>query len=218
MFSFSSFGDDLAQWRAYADNGRGYALGFETRVLENAFAGASDIGRFSNNTFPVTYDDRELAKVHSQLIDMIFPLLTLPSGRQLSSGAIIEYMTELSVALAMHVARSVLFYKHEAYSNEKEYRFLELHRADVPPPEVKFRSRPYSLVRYREFDWRRVASTALKHAVIAPSADREKAQQFAQDCLRHFHQGRLRSQPRKYPIEPHRVACLSRFYIVGNCL
>ena len=218
VFSFSSFGDDLAQWRAYADNGRGYALGFETRVLENAFAGASDTGRFSNNTFPVTYDDRELAKVHSQLIDMIFPLLTLPSGRQLSSGAIIEYMTELSVALAMHVARSVLFYKHEAYSNEKEYRFLELHRADVPPPEVKFRSRPYSLVRYREFDWRSVASTALKHAVIGPSADREKAQQFAQDCLRHFHQGRLRSQPRKYPIEPHRVACLSRFYIVGNCL
>src|ERR1700680_3576354 len=35
--SFSGDGDDLGQWRAYADNGRGFALGFETASLEDAF-------------------------------------------------------------------------------------------------------------------------------------------------------------------------------------
>jgi hypothetical protein len=31
--SFSSTGDDLGQWRAYADNGQGYALGFDAKEL-----------------------------------------------------------------------------------------------------------------------------------------------------------------------------------------
>lgn len=35
--SFSRDDADLGQWRAYADNGRGYALGFDAKVLENSF-------------------------------------------------------------------------------------------------------------------------------------------------------------------------------------
>jgi hypothetical protein len=31
--SFSGCGDDLGQWRAYADNGHGFAIGFETKIL-----------------------------------------------------------------------------------------------------------------------------------------------------------------------------------------
>jgi hypothetical protein len=197
--SFSSRGDELGQWRAYADDGRGYALGFDTRVLESAFARVSETGHFSGNTFPVSYDDEELAGFHRQFIDMVFPLLTLPSGRQFPKDAVVEYMTDLSVTLAKNVAQSVLFYKHSAYSNEQEYRFLQLHHADVPPPEVKFRSRPHSLVRYREFDWRSVASDALKQIVIGPSADPQKAAQFAGDCLRSFHSGRVEIIASKVP-------------------
>jgi hypothetical protein len=197
--SFSSCGDELGQWRAYADDGRGYALGFDTRVLENAFAKASDVGRFSNSTFPVTYNDAQLVGVHRQFIDTVFPLLTLPSGRQLPRDAIVEYMTDLSVTLAMHVARSVLFYKHEAYSNEQEYRFLQLHRADVPPPEVKFKSRSYALVRYREFDWRSVAPDAFKRIIIGPSADQPRTVQLARDCLRSFNPGDVEIISSKIP-------------------
>src|SRR6476659_4381832 len=98
----------------------GYTLGFDTKVLEHAFAGSSDIPRYSNSTFPVTYDDAQLARIHHQFVEMIFPLITLPNGRQLPNEVTSEYLTELSVVLAMHVARSVLFYKHEAYSNEQE--------------------------------------------------------------------------------------------------
>lgn len=196
--SFSSSGDELGQWRAYADNGRGYTLGFDTKVLESAFAGASDNSRYSTNTFPVTYDDAQLAGIHQKLVEMIFPLITLPSGRQPLPEVTTEYLTELSVVLARHVAQSALFYKHEAYSNEKEYRFLQLHRADMPPPEVKFRARLYSSVRYREFDWRSVAPDALKRIVIGPSADHQKAIQF-RDCLRSFHAGEVEIAFSKIP-------------------
>jgi hypothetical protein len=57
------------------------------------------------------------------------------------------------------------FFKHEAYNNEQEYRFFQIHR----------------------FDWRSLAAGALKEIVIWPAADRDKAFQFVTDCLRSFH-------------------------------
>jgi hypothetical protein len=59
-------------------------------------------------------------------------------------------------------------------------------RYDRPAPEVKYRTRPNALVRYREFDWRTVAGTALKKIVIGPAADKEKGERFARDCLAAF--------------------------------
>jgi Protein of unknown function (DUF2971) len=187
--SFSSNGDELGQWRAYADDGRGYALGFDALMLEDAFVKASKVDCYNNSTFHVRYDDAQLFGIHRQLVDLIFPLITLPLGVELPKGAAAAWMNKLTIALALNVAQSVIFFKHEAYKNEEEYRFLQLHRADIDPPEVKFRSRPYVLVRYREFEWRSAASTALRKIVIGPSADERLARQFANDCLRAFHKG-----------------------------
>lgn len=52
---FSAREDDLGQWRAYADNGRGYVLGFDTRELESAFG--RDGGSVFAEATPLTYDD-----------------------------------------------------------------------------------------------------------------------------------------------------------------
>jgi hypothetical protein len=185
--SFSSTGDDLGQWRAYADNGRGYALGFDARELENAFTKERDIPIPNNSTFSINYNDGKLAELHRELVERMFHLISLPRGKGLSREGIHEYMHELFASLSMHALGAGLFFKHEAYNNEKEYRFLQIHRADVPPPEVKFRTRAYSLVKYREFNWRKRAAGALKEIVIGPAADRDKAFQFATDCLRLFH-------------------------------
>ncbi len=185
--SFSSNGDDLGQWRAYADNGRGYALGFDAKHLEKAFTKEGDVPIQNNCTFPVTYNDGKLVELHMQLVERMFHLLSLPYGRDASPEGIREYMSELFVSLSLHALRSALFFKHEAYKNESEYRFLQIHRADMPPPEVKLRSRPYSLVKYREFNWRSAAAGALKEIVIGPAADRDKAFQFATGCLRSSH-------------------------------
>ena len=97
-------------------------------------------------------------------------------------------MRELSVYLSVHVLYTALFFKHEAYRNEREYRFLELHRADVPP-EVKRRYRSYELVKYREFDWKRLQAGTLKRIVVGPAADRTKATRFATDCMATCHLG-----------------------------
>ena len=61
--SFSFDGDDLGQWRAYADNGRGYALEFDGKALETLFTKENGYPLPSNCTFPVTYDDATLVGI-----------------------------------------------------------------------------------------------------------------------------------------------------------
>lgn len=184
---FSGDADDLGQWRAYADDGRGYALGFETAALEDAFCRRKGKPIPQHSTFPVTYDDAELTRIQTALVDHIDPLISLPRSVRVGSTAMHAYMSDLLVYHAMNVIRGVMFFKHEGYKNEKEFRFQQLFRRDRPAPDVKYRRRPHSLVRYREFDWRALAGHSLKEIVIGPAADRIKAERFARDCMAAFH-------------------------------
>jgi hypothetical protein len=189
--SFSSCGDDLGQWRAYADNGRGYAVGFDAEALGCGFVnGQTTIPNSEVSyaaTFPITYKDAELARIHRKIIEKMLGLVSLPHGRNLQDAAIKSYIRELSVSFMTHTIHAALFFKHEAYNNEQEHRFLEVYSAAAPPSKMKLRSRPYSLIKYKEFDWRSVAAKALRQIVVGPAADHTKASQFARDCLRSFH-------------------------------
>jgi hypothetical protein len=200
VLSFSEDGDDLGQWRAYADNGRGYALGFSGKALENAFINNKGVLIQNNSTYRVSYDaDDVLADLHRQIIDNVFDRISLPQGRQMDAGAIQTYMVELSSLLSVHIMFAALFFKHKAYKNEKEFRFLQLYRADVLPPDVKRRYRSYELVKYREFDWRCVDAGTLERIVVGPAADRKKGPRFAEECLAAFGCGGAEITPSTIP-------------------
>jgi hypothetical protein len=113
-------------------------------------------------------------------------LIMLPAGRGLQNAAITVYMAELQMLLTLHILHTILFFKHEAYASEREFRFLQIYKADEPPP-MKVRARRYGLVKYREFDGRNIAPHALKKIVVGPAADYATASQFAKDCLGLFH-------------------------------
>ena len=165
----------------------GFALGFDTSSLEDAFTKKKGKPIKQHSTFPITYDDKELTRIQTALVDMVDPLISLPRTTGVRGDTLHAYMMDLLVYHSMNVIRGVMFFKHEAYRNENEYRFQQLFRRDKPAPAVKYRKRPSSLVRYREFDWRRHAPGALKQIVIGPAADRAKAARFAKDCLAAFH-------------------------------
>lgn len=176
--SFSKAGNDLGQWRAYADNGRGYVLGFGTTQLEAAFTKAGKPG-FAETT-PLAYDDARLKQIHCQIADELFQFLSLPCN----PAAEAVWYTQLT----LKALEAGLHFKHPAYINEQEYRFLEAHPINQLVPDLKFKPhRPYSLGRYREFDWRRSAPDALQQIIIGPAADRQKSLQFAYDCVKSFH-------------------------------
>ena len=187
VLSFSEDGDDLGQWRAYADNGRGYALGFDARMLEEAF-GKSGLGCSS---FPVSYSGSELRHMRQQIIDAVRPLITLHRGKAMTPDAT-KYLDTLLMVCGWRVLSLAVFFKHHAYTNEQEYRFEELFMTGTVP-DIKYRARPYTLIRYKEFHWRSAAPDSLKQIVVGPaSADCDKARQFADDCLRRYHVGAVR--------------------------
>ena len=186
MCSFSSTGDDLGQWRAYADNGRGYAVGFDAKALEDGYTKKDGIPIPHNSTFHITYNDAQLSAIQSQIVEKMRSLIMLPAERNLKNAAINVYMAELQMLLTLHILQTILFFKHEAYANEREFRFLQIHKADEPPP-VKVRTRRYGFVKYREFDWRSLAPNALKEIVVGPAADYGTGSQFVKDCFDLFH-------------------------------
>jgi hypothetical protein len=184
---FSADGDDLGQWRAYADDGQGFALGFDTSLLEDVFTKKKGKPIEQHSTFHVTYDDQELTRIQAAFVDRVDPLISLPRTTGVRGDALNAYMMDLLVEHSMNVIRAVMFFKHEAYRNEKEYRFQQLFRRDKPAPAVNYRRRPTSLIRYKDFDWRALSSQALTKVVVGPAADRTKAARFAKDCLAAFH-------------------------------
>jgi hypothetical protein len=177
--SFSSRGDDLGQWRAYADNGRGYALGFHAKVVEDGFT-RSPIP--NTEAFHITYDDNGLDTLLDRIIESY--LRTVDLSLILQSGVNANQKADLYRWLTLYLLRAALFFKYPAYANEKEYRFLQYYRADEVPPSMKLWARSYSLITYREFDWKSAAAGALKQIVIGPAADPEKASHFATECVR----------------------------------
>jgi hypothetical protein len=182
--SFSMNGDELGQWRGYGDDGRGYALGFDGKMLEDAFIGADGVRR---STFTLTYDDDALGKLQDAVVASIVPFVDAPYRTKYPDRDLNPYMAKLSVQLAIYVLYSAIFFKHEAYRAEAEYRFLQMHRIDRAVRTMKYRGRPHTLVRYTTFDWKRRASEALREIVIGPAAELQTASHFIGDCLRAFH-------------------------------
>jgi peptidyl-tRNA hydrolase len=182
--SFSSCGDDLGQWRAYAANGSGFALEFDLAALENGFTHNRSTAPNAEDhavSFPITYKDAKLADLDRQIIERMLGLISLPRGRNLKDDEINSYTRELALSLMLQAAHAAIFFKHHAYKSEREYRFLETYSVDAPP-RVEWNVRRNSLIRHREFNWRSVVPGALTKIIVGP-ADRKKALQFASDCL-----------------------------------
>jgi hypothetical protein len=171
--------------------GTGTPLGFDGKVLEDAFIEKNGNPIPNNSTYHVTYDEDVLADIHRRMIDKMFHLISLPQGRKMDVRTRGEYMRMSSSLLLVHAMSASLFFKHKAYKNEQEFRFLQLYRADVVPPDIRRRFRAYELVKYRQFDWRAVDAGALRQIVVGPAADFSKAGRFAEDCLAAFNPAKM---------------------------
>jgi hypothetical protein len=179
---FSKIGDDLGQWRAYAEDGHGYAIDFDVNLLEKAFE-QQKIEGGENSTFPVSYDDRKMSDMHKRLVEATIPVVSKPREMDLDDGIIHAFMQSLSEKLALHFYEVSMYFKNEAYRSEQEYRFLQTFSINQPIPNLLFRSRPYSLVRYREFDWKSMHPHSISEIVCGPASGRKQVK-FVHDCLR----------------------------------
>ena len=175
--------DDLGQWRAYGDDGRGFAIGFDGELLDKAFIRRGDEDIPGNATFPVTYDDKLLSEMQQKLVGVVIPLIAMLAGRNLGNAAIYRFMKELSVSFSVCVIRAAIFFKHKAYANEQEYRLLKICEAHQSIDGLRHGARRFALTRFTEFDWKSKGHHVLREIVIGPAADECAARSFTHECL-----------------------------------
>lgn len=173
-------------------------LGFDARLLESRFAGQDCEGIPNCAAFPITYDDAALRTIHQKIVDGMFRLISFPCGRNLPEAVLCSYWEQLFVLLASQAMHASLFFKHEAYKNEQEYRLLQVYKAGHVIPDMRSRMRPYSIVKHLEFGWKTADQGVLKKIVAGPAAD-SKSKRFAKDCNDMFYSGKASIDYSKIP-------------------
>ena len=181
--SLSLDGDHLGQWRAYGDNGSGFALGFDSSDLVERFAAAARPDRASPDVIRIRYCEAELADAQRDLaafaLNAARKIVDVAHAPEKTAIRFVHFGTVLSI-WAIQLS---LFFKHPAYRDEQEFRLLQLYPLNGSVPGAKARRRAYALVEYVEFDWRSADLHSLKKIVVGP-ANRERGVQFAHDCLK----------------------------------
>jgi hypothetical protein len=125
--SFTAYADDLSQWRAYGDSGKGVCIGFEWRQMFDALSRTHAV-----MAGPVIYDEADQKGVLSAVVELIAQAVDIDATRGLA-----EYMQYPDVSgLVNGVAP---FLKHPAFADEREFRIAI--RAWVPRNVVANRRR-----------------------------------------------------------------------------
>ena len=126
--SFSDDRDDLGQWRAYADNGRGYAIGFAPRQFQETdkFDRTADENVFVGR---VIYDMRTFTERHHIAIDeaiRIFLETINANAKLIEDHSVgIPFMQKFATEIiASPLIWNCLTSKHPAYKNEREVRLI----------------------------------------------------------------------------------------------
>ena len=132
------------------------------------------------------YNDDEIREIHRKLISRCVQLISLPSEKSCNGQITNEYLSNLGAVLSIYALETALYFKHEAYEKESEFRFLEILGRNKDQ-NVKWRARSNKLVSYRDFDWRGIQPRVLKRIIIGPAANRSKAKRFVNECLIAYH-------------------------------
>jgi hypothetical protein len=74
-------------------------------------------------------------------LDRVDPLLSLPWTTGVRGEALTAYINALWESYSLNVISAIMLFKHEAYKNEKEYRFQQLIGRSGPAAVVKYRPR-----------------------------------------------------------------------------
>jgi Protein of unknown function (DUF2971) len=173
--SFTTERDDLAQWRTYAENGKGCVLGFNAQWIER-YCGISM---------------RRVVYETSSLNDFASIGLGILEDEFSANPHNVEEVRQL----AMHVAADLFAFKHPSFSSENEIRISrivlrktkasEMYHESVgntidgstlDPLPIKSRQSQHGTTVYLELPYSSINETALKSFGIGPiaSLDTEK--------------------------------------------
>lgn len=129
---FSTEGDLLSQWRAYADDGHGFAIGFDSAAI--SFSKDLPMTAYTKETalslHPVEYKEENQRKtIHSLIRTSLERIRTMQETSGKSPNQISEEQIRSIAAGTMSMLTLTGFSviaKNPAFSEEKEYRLIHM--------------------------------------------------------------------------------------------
>lgn len=170
--SFSTDGDVLSQWRAYADDGKGVSIGFDAKKIE----------RLSVRSSQIEYDkEKQVAHFRAHLLELFEIYSRLPDAER----------PKFLVNEGAHMGVDFSCFKIPAFAEEREVRIIralnvsasdgkkfiydaggtgedKLSRKKLP---VKFRSRAGQIVCYLEMPLGGLGDNFITEVIIGPKND-----------------------------------------------
>jgi hypothetical protein len=148
--SFSRARDDLDQWRAYADNGRGFAVGFAPRMFRIVEPLPDRLPEFVG---PVRYEIDEVCARHGAALEEAVAIFLgavnanadLVRDKTVGIPFMDQFVREV---IAQPLIWNCLTSKHPAYKHEQEIRLIILGTPARLAPHVVTRLRGSEIVPY----------------------------------------------------------------------
>jgi hypothetical protein len=164
--SFSRDRNDLGQWRAYADNGRGFALGLAPHLFEAVETANPKPTEYY--VIPVVYGQKAAEQRYRVAIEAAAGLV---QNNRPQENFRIPFLRRMADELiAGQLIATSLTVKHEAYSNEQEVRLVMLGTRDNQKPYLRTRIRGSEIVPYMEGDMPLRDKDGITEIVIGPAA------------------------------------------------
>ncbi|MBV9378878.1 MAG: DUF2971 domain-containing protein [Alphaproteobacteria bacterium] len=172
--SFTKQRDDLSQWRAYGNNGRGFALGFSPRMFEVVDGAGLEPNEISF-LGPVLYDRQAIFARHQRAIAAaasIFLAAAEAHGGLMADKRVgIPFIRRMADELiASPLIWNCITSKHIGYESEREVRLVLMGQTCKLAPYVRTRLRGSERVPYVAHPFRVQEPGAIFEIVVGPSA------------------------------------------------
>ncbi len=190
---FCESGSLLSQWRSYADRGGGFSLGFvfteSTRIISPHES--QDKGRIPTLR-RVIYDPAEQSEMVRTYIDhQLLPAVAASLSEGSRSGVSDPpHVLGVMAAQAVNILWDLMLtFKHEAFTEEREWRLIRITREDYDPEGIQFDERknfgvPYRLTNlYNETNSGKIAFP-LRSVFSGPTHDPEQTSAILRLLLR----------------------------------
>jgi hypothetical protein len=166
--SLSSAENDLGQWRAYADNGRGFALGLAPHLFEAIETPHPK--PTEHIVMPVVYGNAT-DKRYRAAIEAAAGIVQSNRPHLRDKKIAIPFMREMATRLiAGQLIGISLGVKHEAYSHEREVRLIILGTQHSQKDDVRTRIRGSEIVPYMESSLPLRDKDGIFEIVLGPAA------------------------------------------------
>lgn len=178
-FCMSEVGDLLSQWRGYADDGKGFSIGFSKEYLDKLSSEDTN-NKHIIRLHKVLYSPEEQIAVVAPLLEQIYNdiksgdvAIPKPRAIYLEEKDFDEYrksnelvFKKLFVKLAPALGK-IFAFKNRAFSEESEWRMVSF-MLNSGEDICEFKSTADRIIPCRTFDMRRLEVEPIREIIIGP--------------------------------------------------